>query len=96
MPISEREFEEDLRYMKAKDKGDEEKALEHWFNREALFWACQAIVIAPGKLKERLEEINRREFVPRIMRGNNYDTESSNVPSRVRPMRQDNDKRSGR
>lgn len=56
--------EEDSLYMKAKDNGDEEKALIHWFNGEALFWASQAIVIAPGKLKERLEEINRREFAP--------------------------------
>ena len=64
--ISGLEFEEDLRYMKACDEGDEEKALKHWFNREALFWACQAIVIAPGKLKERIDEINRMEFVPTI------------------------------
>lgn len=64
--ISGLEFEEDLRYMKAKDEGDEEKALKHWFNRMALFWAGQAIVIAPGKLKERIDEINRREFSPKI------------------------------
>ena len=59
-------FEEDLRYMKAKDDGDEEKALKHWFNSKALFWAEQAIVIAPGKLKERINEINRHEFAPTI------------------------------
>lgn len=64
--ISELEFEEDLRYMKAKDDGNEEKALKHWFNSAALFWAKQSTVIAPGKLEERLEEINRREFVPTI------------------------------
>lgn len=60
------EFEEDLCYMKASDEGNEEKALKHWFNREALSWAGLSIVIAPGKLKKRLEEINRREFVPTI------------------------------
>lgn len=62
--ISTLEFEEDLRYMKACDEGNEEKALKHWFNREALGWASQAIVIAPGKLEERIAEINRREFTP--------------------------------
>ena len=62
--ISGLEFEEDLRYMKACDEGNEEKALKHWFNREALGWARQAIVIAPGKLKERIAEISRREFAP--------------------------------
>ena len=49
-----------------KDDGNEEKALKHWFNSEALFWAGQSIVIAPGKLKERIDGINRREFVPTI------------------------------
>ena len=58
--------EEDSLYMKDCDDNDEEKALNHYFNSVALGWAAQAIVIAPGKLKERLEEINRREFVPTI------------------------------
>lgn len=62
--ISGLEFEEDLRYTKACDEGNEEKVLKHWFNREALYWASQAIVIAPGKLEERIAEINRREFAP--------------------------------
>ena len=58
------EEEEDSLYMQAKDNDDEEKALEHWFNSMALGWASQAIVIAPNKLKERLEVINRHEFTP--------------------------------
>lgn len=62
--------EEDLLYMKAKDNDNEENALEHWFNSEALGWASQAIIIAPGKLKERLEQINRREFRPTIKEEN--------------------------
>ena len=62
--ISRLSGEEDSLYMKAKDNDDEEKALKHRFNSEALGWARQAIIIAPGKLEERLEEINRREFVP--------------------------------
>ena len=56
--------EEDSLYMQAKDNDDEEKALKHWFNAMALGWAGQSIVIAPNKLKERLEVINRREFAP--------------------------------
>lgn len=55
---------EDSLYMQAKDNDYEERMLKHWFNAMALGWASQAIVIAPGKLKERIEEINRREFVP--------------------------------
>lgn len=58
--------EEDSLYMKAIDEGNEEKALKHYFNSVALGWAAQAIVIAPGKLKERIADINRREFVPTI------------------------------
>lgn len=58
---------EDSLYMQAKDNDDEERMLKHWFNAMALGWASQAIVIAPGKLKERIEEINRREFVPTNM-----------------------------
>ena len=50
--------------MQAKDNDDEERALKHWFNSMALGWASQSIVIAPNKLKERLEVINRREFAP--------------------------------
>ena len=73
------EFEEDLRYMKARDEGSEEKALRHWFNREALGWAGLAIVIAPGKLKERLNEINRREFVPTINEAKSDKTKLSDV-----------------
>lgn len=64
--ISRMSGEEDSLYMKARDNGDEEKALKHWFNGEALFWASQAITIAPGKLKEKLDEINRSEFVPTV------------------------------
>lgn len=63
--------EEDFLYMKAKDNDDEEKALKHWFNSEALFWARQAIVVAPDKLKERINEINRREFTPTLLRNKN-------------------------
>lgn len=62
--ISRMSGEEDSLYMKAKDEGNEEKALKHWFNSSALFWASQAIVIAPGKLEERIAEINRLEFTP--------------------------------
>ena len=56
--------EEDSLYMQAKDNDDEDRALKHWFNSMALGWASQSIVIAPNKLKERLEVINRREFAP--------------------------------
>lgn len=56
--------EEDSLSTKADNQGDEEKALRHAFNSRALLWASEAIVIAPDKLKERLAEINRREFVP--------------------------------
>ena len=59
--------EEDSLSTKADNQGDREKALRHAFNSRALLWASEAIVIAPGKLKERLSEINRREFVPTIM-----------------------------
>ena len=62
--INRLEDEEDSLYMKAIEEGNEEKALKHWFNSVALGWASEAIVIAPGKLKERLDEINRHEFVP--------------------------------
>lgn len=58
--------EEDSLSTKADNQGDEEKALRHAFNSRALLWASEAIVIAPDKLKERLAEINRREFVPTI------------------------------
>lgn len=58
--------EEDSLSTKADNQGDEEKALLHAFNSRALLWASEAIVIAPDKLKERLAEINRREFVPTI------------------------------
>ena len=64
--INRLEDEEDSLYMKAIDEGNEEKALNHWFNGVALGWASEAIVIAPGKLKERLKEINRHEFIPTI------------------------------
>ena len=64
--INRLEDEEDSLYMKAIDEENEEKALNHWFNGVALGWASEAIVIAPGKLKERLKEINRHEFIPTI------------------------------
>ena len=60
--------EEDSLSTKADNQGDEEKALRHSFNSRALLWASEAIVIAPGKLKERLAEINRRAFVPTLMK----------------------------
>ena len=69
--ISMLEGEEDSLCIRADDNGDKEKALKHWFNRMALFWASQAIVVAPGKLKERIAEINMREFTPTI-NGDNY------------------------
>lgn len=68
--ISRLSDEEDSLYRKAKDNDDEEKALKHWFNSAALFWAGQATVIAPGKLKERLKEINMREFTPTLRNEN--------------------------
>ena len=63
--ISRMSDEEDLLSMKADDKGDEEKALNHWFNSVALFWASQAIIVSPERLKERLAEISNNEFVTR-------------------------------
>lgn len=68
--------EEDSLSTKADNQGDEEKALRHAFNSRALLWASEAIVIAPDKLKERLSEINRREFVPTINESKSYETES--------------------
>lgn len=56
--------EEDSLSMKSDNQGDEEKALRHAFNSRALLWASEAIAIAPGKLQQRITEINRREFVP--------------------------------
>lgn len=50
------EFEEDLCYMKACDEENEEKALKHWFNREALGWAGQAITLSPHMILERIKE----------------------------------------
>ena len=64
--ISRLSDEEDSLYRKAIDNDDEEEALKHWFNSAALFWAGQATVIALGKLKERLKEINMREFTPTL------------------------------
>ena len=42
--IRELELKEDLRYMEAKNNDNEEKALKHWFNSAALFWARQSTV----------------------------------------------------
>ena len=56
--------EEDSLSTKADNQGDEEKALRHAFNSRALLWASEAITIAPGKLQQRITEINMREFVP--------------------------------
>ena len=56
--------EEDSLSTKADNQGDEEKALRHAFNSRALLWASEAIAIAPGKLQQRITEINRRKFVP--------------------------------
>ena len=50
--------QEDSLSTKADNQGDKEKALRHAFNSRALLWASEAIVIAPGKLKERLDELN--------------------------------------
>lgn len=54
--ISGLEFEEDLRYMKSCDEGNEEQMLKHWFNREALGWAGQAITLSPHMILERIKE----------------------------------------
>ena len=69
--------EEDSLSTKADNQGDEEKALLHAFNSRALFWASEAIDISPGKLQQRITEINRHEFVPtlnagKVMRQNPY------------------------
>lgn len=56
--------EEDSLSTKADNQGDEEKALRHAFNSRALLWASEAIAIAPGKLQQRITEINSRKFVP--------------------------------
>ena len=45
------------------------KALRHAFNSRALLWASEAIAIVPGKLQQRITEINRREFVPTFNAG---------------------------
>lgn len=39
--------EEDSLSATADNKGDEEKALRHAFNRMALFWASEAITMTP-------------------------------------------------
>ena len=65
--------------MKARDEGNEEMALKHWFNAMALGWASQAIVIAPGKLEERLDKINRREFAPTVNEAKSDKTKLSDV-----------------
>ena len=69
--------EEDSLSTKADNQGDEEKALLHAFNSRALFWASEAIDISPGKLQQRITEINRHEFGPtlnagKVMRKNPY------------------------
>lgn len=69
--ISKLSEEEDALMAQSDNKGDEERSLRHAFNSIALFWASQAIIISPGRLKERLAEINRREFTPTI-NGDNY------------------------
>ena len=53
----------------ADNKGDEEKALRHAFNGFALDWAAQAILVSPERLKERLAQINRGEFIPAVKEG---------------------------
>lgn len=44
--------EEDSLCMKADNQGDEEKALKHYFNYTALFWASQAIVLSPNMIQK--------------------------------------------
>ena len=63
--------EEDSLSQVADNKGDEEKALRHAFNRMALFWASEAITMSPNKLKEALGK-GIRSY---------YDTERSNEKS---------------
>lgn len=54
--ISRLSDEEDSLSMTADNKGDEEKALRHAFNRMALFWASEAITMSPNKVKEVLDK----------------------------------------